>query len=58
MPELPEVEVIRKGIEKRFLNKLIKKVVVRRANLRFPISPEISKTLINKKLTEITRRGK
>jgi formamidopyrimidine-DNA glycosylase len=57
MPELPEVEVIKNGIEKAFLGKIIQKVVVRHPKLRFPVSPEIAQ-LTHKKITQITRRGK
>ena len=47
MPELPEVEVIRKSLHKKIKQKKIKKVIVRNRNLRFKIPSNFSKLLKN-----------
>lgn len=57
MPELPEVETIRKGILPYSLNKRIKSFVIREHRLRFPIDA----SLLNaegQKVKMIHRRGK
>ena len=58
MPELPEVETTRRGLTPHILGQTISKVVVRQANLRWPISTEISTLLPGAKLNAISRRGK
>ena len=35
MPELPEVEIVRRSLDKNIKNKKVKKVIVRNRNLRF-----------------------
>ena len=37
MPELPEVEIVRHSLNKKILQKTIKKVIVRNRNLRIKI---------------------
>ncbi|MDR1473844.1 MAG: DNA-formamidopyrimidine glycosylase [Lactobacillales bacterium] len=59
MPELPEVEVVRKGLEQHVLGKTIKKVDVLFAGI--VNSPEValfSKKLQGEKIENILRRGK
>ena len=34
MPELPEVEIVRQSLNKKIIQKTIKKVIVRNRNLR------------------------
>ena len=58
MPELPEVETSRRGIEPHLLNKKIKDVIVRQHKLRWPIPKSLAKKLNNKKFTQLDRRGK
>lgn len=58
MPELPEVETTRRGIEKFLKNQIIRAVVVRHWQLRWPIPKEITKDLIDTKIISIERRGK
>ena len=58
MPELPEVEVVKRSLEKKILNLIIKKVKIKDGNLRYKVDKiEISK-LIGKKITKIKRRSK
>lgn len=58
MPELPEVETSRRGIEPHILHQKIIKVIVRNHQLRWPISPEISTQLPNQTIRAVKRRGK
>ena len=58
MPELPEVETIRLGISHHITGQVIKDVVIRNINLRWPISATLKKDLINCKFQKIDRRGK
>lgn len=58
MPELPEVETTKRGISTAVLNKQILDVVIRRANLRYPIPKIIREQLIKSSFSKITRRSK
>ena len=57
MPELPEVEVSRMGIEPHIKGKEIKKVIVRHPQLRWPI-PEGVHRMEGQRVTAVTRRAK
>ena len=58
MPELPEVETTRRGIEPHIVGKALKTVIVRQANLRWPVSPELSQVMTGNRVHEIRRRAK
>jgi formamidopyrimidine-DNA glycosylase len=58
MPELPEVETVKRGIEKLVLNKKIIKVIVRNAKLRYPVASKLAKILSGQSIKKIIRRGK
>ena len=58
MPELPEVETTRRGIEPHIINQHINKVVVRNHSLRWPIPSSLPKTLTGLTVTSIERRAK
>ena len=58
MPELPEVETIRRGILPHILNREIKGIIVRERRLRWPVPPELERGLRNKTFTRLERRGK
>ncbi len=58
MPELPEVETTRLGIAPHITGQVIKDVVIRNKNLRWPITATLKKDLINRKFLKIDRRGK
>jgi formamidopyrimidine-DNA glycosylase len=58
LPELPEVETTRRGIEPHIENKKVSKVILRRKTLRWPISPALSKDLPGKTIKSVSRRGK
>jgi formamidopyrimidine-DNA glycosylase len=58
MPELPEVETTRRGLEPHIVGKRIMHVVLRRDNLRWPIPFEIVEQLPGQKILSIERRAK
>ena len=57
MPELPEVETVKRGIEKITKQKIID-LVVRNPNLRYKIDPLLKEKIINQYVKQITRRSK
>ena len=58
MPELPEVETTRRGIEPFVVNQSIKKIIIRNPQLRWPILPNLHSILLKQTIHQITRRGK
>jgi formamidopyrimidine-DNA glycosylase len=58
MPELPEVEVTRRGIEPYVRGRLVTRVDVRSTALRWPVPPGLGKTLARREILEVGRRGK
>ena len=58
MPELPEVEVVKKSLERNILNLIIKKVKIKDANLRYKVDKIRLSKLIGKKIKKIERRSK
>ena len=58
MPELPEVETTKCGIEPHLKNKHILDVEIRQAQLRWLITPELRPQISGQKVTSLTRRGK
>ncbi|MDC3249605.1 bifunctional DNA-formamidopyrimidine glycosylase/DNA-(apurinic or apyrimidinic site) lyase [Candidatus Pelagibacter sp.] len=58
MPELPEVEIVRKSLNQKIQQKKIKKVIVRNRNLRFKIPSRFEELLKNKKIKKVTRFSK
>ena len=58
MPELPEVETTRRGIEPHVTGKTVAQVLVRQPSLRWPVSPELSQALTGAVVDRIDRRGK
>ena len=58
MPELPEVETTRRGLEPRLKGKTLEAIEVRDGRLRWPVPPNLGATLAGKKLLSIKRRGK
>ena len=57
MPELPEVEVTRRGLAPRLAGRIISAVEVREARLRWPISAEVLR-LAGRTVKAVRRRGK
>ena len=58
MPELPEVETIRRGLSKAMTGQLINEVIVRRTDLRRPLPDGFVETVRGKKILTIDRRAK
>jgi len=58
MPELPEVETVRRGLAKAMVGRRINQVVVRRSDLRRPLAKNFSDMLIGQKITHLDRRAK
>ena len=58
MPELPEVETTRRGLEPHVVNQVIDKIIIRAPKLRWPIPKSIAKDLPGKKVLSIERRAK
>src|SRR5262245_29672267 len=58
MPELPEVEITRRGIEPFLAARTITGVVVRHARLRWPIPRGLGAILTGEQIRSIERRAK
>ncbi|MEQ1705702.1 MAG: bifunctional DNA-formamidopyrimidine glycosylase/DNA-(apurinic or apyrimidinic site) lyase [Rickettsiales bacterium] len=58
MPELPEVETVKNGLESALIGAVISGVTLRRSNLRTPFPKNFEKTLTGRKITAIKRRAK
>jgi formamidopyrimidine-DNA glycosylase len=58
MPELPEVEVTRRGIAPHVEGRTVRSVVLRRAGLRWPFPPELPALLAGRLVRSTGRRGK
>jgi formamidopyrimidine-DNA glycosylase len=58
MPELPEVETSRRGIEPHIKQKVIRDIVVRQHSLRWPVSRQLKKKARNQPVRSVDRRGK
>jgi formamidopyrimidine-DNA glycosylase len=58
MPELPEVETVRRGLAPVMLGARIDKVVLRRADIRFPFPPSFEKRLTGRRIVDMSRRAK
>ena len=58
MPELPEVETTRRGIAPHVEGHFVTRVILRRANLRWPIPDEISHVFAGQRIQQVARRAK
>jgi formamidopyrimidine-DNA glycosylase len=58
MPELPEVETVRRGLEPRVLGRRIERVEVRRPDLRIPLPAKFAERLEGRRMIRLTRRAK
>jgi len=58
MPELPEVEIVKKSLAKKIQQKKIKKVIIKNRNLRFKIPLKFEELLQNKIIKKVTRFSK
>jgi formamidopyrimidine-DNA glycosylase len=58
MPELPEVEVVRRGLVAKITNRKITDLIVRREGLRWPFPSDLRQNLLHQRVGSIQRRGK
>ena len=58
MPELPEVETVRTGLEQAWVGRTIEQVILRRKDLRFPFPERMAETLIGQTVLAVRRRAK
>jgi len=58
MPELPEVETTKNGLERLLTNKKITKVEILNSNLRWIVDQSIKSKIKNQTIRSFTRRGK
>ena len=58
MPELPEVETVRRGLAARLVGRRITHVTVRRPDLRRPLPPDMGQALTGRAVQGFGRRGK
>lgn len=58
MPELPEVETIRRAIEPYLSGNTVKKIIIRRDNCRYVFDKQGLRALVGYNVTAVERRGK
>lgn len=58
MPELPEVETTRRGIEPHCLGKTVKLMLVRESRLRWPVEPDLPTRVWDQPILAVERRAK
>ena len=58
MPELPEVETTKKGIQPYLANTTITGVIIRQFSLRWPIANDLADILTNQIINRVSRRAK
>lgn len=57
MPELPEVEVTRQGVEPHLHGELVTGLTVRNSKLRWPV-PSVAQNIVGQTITSVKRRAK
>jgi formamidopyrimidine-DNA glycosylase len=58
MPELPEVEVVRRGLQAGLAQQVVRRVEVRERRLRWPVPERLAHDLAGRRLESVGRRGK
>ena len=58
MPELPEVETTRRGLEPLIVGQRIVNLTVREPRLRWPVDSSLPKRVRNERIASVARRGK
>jgi formamidopyrimidine-DNA glycosylase len=58
VPELPEVETVRRGIEPHLAGRQVRAVIIREPRLRWPISVSLTQHLAGQYFLAVQRRGK
>lgn len=58
MPELPEVETTKRGIQPWLEGQTVERLMVRESRLRWPIPDDLSQMVVGRQIQQIARRGK
>ena len=58
MPELPEIEIVKRSLLKMINKAKIIDIKIKNKNLRYKIPRKFSKSLIGEKILKISRRSK
>ena len=58
MPELPEVETVRRGLTPAMVGARIRKVELRRADIRYPFPDHFAQRLTGQRIVDVGRRAK
>lgn len=58
MPELPEVETVKRGLEPALVGRVLRRVELRRADLRFPFPADFQSRLEGARIDGLSRRAK
>ena len=58
VPELPEVETVRRGLEPVLTGHVIARAEARRPDLRWPLPPDLAERLSGRRVTALRRRSK
>ncbi len=58
MPELPEVETSRRGIEPHIVDTRVTRVIIRNRRLRWPVPKTVDRNLPGSSISSVTRRAK
>ena len=58
MPELPEVETVRRGLAPALEGRVLTRVTAFRPDLRFPLPPDFAGRIQGKRVVSVTRRAK
>ena len=58
MPELPEVETSRRGIEPHIVDTRVTRVIIRNRSLRWPVSTAVDRNLTGNSISSVSRRAK
>ena len=58
MPELPEVETTRRGVEPHVAGRTVRGLTVRDSRLRWPVPDDLEARLVGRRIRRVARRGK
>lgn len=58
MPELPEVETVRRGLMQPLLGAIIERIIIRQSRLRWPIPLALTDCVPQQRILDLQRRGK
>jgi formamidopyrimidine-DNA glycosylase len=58
MPELPEVEIVKRSLKNKVNYKKIKKIIITNRNLRFKVQKNFENLLVGRSITDVSRFSK